>query len=364
MFDIIHHFCLKGAPSSISPFGSGHINDTYLIQTVPGSAPDYVLQRINHQVFKNIPGLMENIAHVTHHIHQQMTKKPGQFPGFQSLFLVPANDGRLFYTDPGGNFWRLYQYIAGSRSYNQVENPPLAYEGGKAFGVFLTLTSELSPQNLIETIPRFHDITWRMEQFKTAIRNDTVHRVKLIEQEIGFVMDRIEEMLCIDQLTKSQQLPLRVTHNDTKFNNILFDRNNKAICIVDLDTVMPGNVLFDFGDAIRTGATKAQEDEEDLSKVSFNMELFEAYTKGFLETAGNRLTRTEIGHLAFSAKFMTFLIGIRFLTDYIQGDTYYKIGYPEHNLQRARVQFALLRSMEIHFSDMKDLVYQVSLFEH
>jgi hypothetical protein len=365
---ITNRFSILGVPVKASPLGSGHINDSFRITTVPeqagSAAPEYVLQRINREVFSNIPGLMDNIIRVTDHMRDQLSRirhDPGtpssgaaSFASrMQVLQLVPGKDGSFLHRDPDGNFWRMYGYISGSHSYDRVPGPELAGEGGRAFGTFLQLTTGLDHGSLCITIPRFHDITWRLEQFDDALEQDIADRRSLIRDETGFVKERADEMHTIHRLLAGGRLPVRVTHNDTKFNNILFDGQNRAICIVDLDTVMPGTVLYDFGDAIRTGASTTDEDEPDLNRVGLNMRLFEAYAKGFLETAGPSLTTIELENLAFSAKFMTYLIGLRFLTDYLNGDIYYKIRNPGHNLQRARVQFILLKSMESHFAEMK-----------
>ena len=353
---ILSAFSMEGSPVSITPIGSGHINDSYLIKTSPEYAPDYVLQRINHQIFKDIPGLMKNIDVVTRYVRNKLDIIEDNHQGMQVLSLIPARDDQLFCEDPTGNYWRVYRYISGSHSYDLIENPELAYEGGRAFGQFQTLTAGIDPETLAITIPRFHDIAWRLEQFHEAIYRDAVNRVSTLSREIEFVLSRSGTMRAIHELGSRGDIPLRVTHNDTKFNNILFNKENKAICIVDLDTVMPGFVLFDFGDAIRTGANTGAEDEANPDNIGIDLELFAAYTKGFLEVADLELTRNEIDHLAFSAKFMTFIIGLRFFTDHINGDKYFKVLFPGHNLQRARAQFKLLESMEAQFDRMREII--------
>lgn len=356
LVDISTEFAIKGGSSNVTPFGSGHINETYLVTTSSGDAPDYILQRINHQIFKDIPGLMNNIEVVTRHLRQQIEGNSQKYGDLQVLQLIPTHQDRLFYTDSDGNFWRMYFFIPGSTSFDRIENPELAFEGGRAYGQFQALTAGIDPGTLAITIHRFHDIRWRLKQFEEAIGHDITDRGSRIPYEICFVRKRAQEMHTIQRLMESSQLPVRVTHNDTKFNNILFNSDNKAICIVDLDTVMPGTVLYDFGDAIRTGTNTADEDESNLEKVSLDMGLFEAYSRGFLETAGALLTPVERDHLAFSAKFMTYLIGLRFLTDHINGDTYYKIRNPGHNLQRARCQFKLLSEMERQTRNMERII--------
>ncbi|MCX6279677.1 MAG: aminoglycoside phosphotransferase family protein [Bacteroidetes bacterium] len=344
--------------TSIKPFGSGHINDSYLVTTTPVSAQDYVLQRINHQIFKNVPQLTENILKVTTHIRERLSKEPKKFPDFQVFQQLQCKTGNYFFQADEGDYWRVIDYIKGSRSYDVVENPEMAYQAGKAFGIFQKLTSDLGANSLYEILPNFHNIQVRLDNFHKTIENDPADRVKTCQKEISFVEQRAGEMHQILRLGESGGIPLRVTHNDTKINNVLFNDRNKAISVVDLDTVMPGYVLYDFGDAIRTGASASAEDEPDLEKVNFNLPLFEAYTKGYLEIARGFLTQPEIDHLAFSAKFMTYLIGLRFLTDHLDGDRYYKIHFPGHNLVRARAQFRLVERMEESFSKMETIVFK------
>ena len=356
---VIKEFFIEGKWTEISLIGSGHINDSYLIQTdIPGN--DYVLQRINHQIFKNVPGLMHNISLVTKHIENKIKSGEPLAAGLSPLIIIPDRSGGYFHLDKEGNYWRLYNYIKETRSYDQITDNRLAREGGKAFGRFQYLTADLQRDSLIETIPGFHSIEKRIEAFRNTVIKDPVNRVKEVQREIGFIEQRFEEMQTISQLIKENKIPLRVTHNDTKFNNVLFNRDKIAVCIVDLDTVMSGTILFDFGDAIRTGANTGAEDEKDLSKVNINLDLFQAYSEGYLEIARHFLTSVEIENLAFSAKFMTFLIGLRFFTDHIDGDHYYRIHFENHNLQRAKAQFKLLESMEDNFERMKEIINKVA----
>jgi len=354
--EIVSHFRIEGRFATSSPIGSGHINESLLITTDPVSAPDYVLQRINHQVFKDIPGLMNNILIVTQHIETKVRSGDPAVEGLSALQLIPTYKNDYFHPGSDGNFWRMYNFIRGTKSYNIVESKSRAYEGGKAFGLFQYLTSDIPIGTLSEAIPDFHDINKRLQTFRNIVKQDPVNRVKDVLKEISFVEERAEEMKTILMLGVSGKIPIRVTHNDTKFNNILFDGNEKAVRIVDLDTVMPGYMLYDFGDAIRTGASTAVEDEKDLSKVNIDLDLFEAYTRGYLSVASRFLNETEKEHLAFSAKFMTYIIGLRFLTDHIDGDHYFRIHLENHNLQRTRAQFRLLESMEESFNSMKEIV--------
>lgn len=358
ILNIASRFSINCTPIAFERIGSGHINDSYHIKTDPEEAREYVLQRINHHVFTNVPALTNNILKVTKHISGKILSGEGNIP-FESLHLIPCADAQFYFKDNEGNYWRMYNHIRGSKSYDLVPGPELAHEGGKAFGLFLKLTSDMDAAGLFEILPDFHNIETRLEAFRKVCRENIAGRVKEAKQEIAFIEERADEMHTIFNLGRSGCIPLRVTHNDTKFNNILFDSGNRAVCIVDLDTVMPGYVLYDFGDAIRTGANTGTEDEPDLSKVNIDLGLFEAYSGGFLETAGDSLTSDEIKHLAFSARFMTFIIGLRFLTDHLAGDTYYKIHFPGHNLQRARAQLRLVRSMEENAAAMEGIISDI-----
>ena len=337
-------------------FGSGHINDTILVETVGESNPDFVLQLVNHHIFKDVPGLMHNIAVVTDFIRSYLKEIPGSDPDVEVLTLIKTFEGKAFLKDVKGGFWRCYLYIPDAISYDRVDSEEKATEGGRIFGKFQSILSGLDAKKLSETIPYFHDLEKRLETFRKTIADNPVNRVLQVSDEISFVEERAEELLSITRKINNGEIPIRITHNDTKFNNILFDKQNHAQCIVDLDTVMPGSVLHDFGDAIRTAANTAIEDEADLSKVSLDIKLFKAYTAGYLSEACTFLVPSEIENLALSAKFMVYIIGLRFLTDYIDGDNYFKIQHPEHNLQRCRSQFQLIRSIETQFEAMQEAV--------
>ena len=337
--------------------GSGHINDSFLITT---SGPEkYILQRINHSIFKDIPGLMSNIVKVTGHIGQKIISGDPLAGSMQSILLFPAKDQGSFLRDPEGNYWRLYNYLDGSRTYDLVGNTRQAYEGGKAFATFCCLTADLPVNDLVETIPHFHDVEMRLETFRNIVSIDPENRVQEVKWEIGFMEERSEEMKKILHLGREQLIPLRVAHNDTKINNILFNESDQAIAVIDLDTVMPGFALYDFGDAIRTGANTGDEDEENPEKVGLDLRLFEAYSEGYLSIKGF-LNAHEIGHLAYSARVMTYIIGLRFLTDYIDGDHYYRIRFKDHNLRRARGQMKLLQSMEQQYDRMRRAIEKIA----
>lgn len=351
--DIISHFNITGHFSGSIPVLTGHINDSYNIFIQESTKPAYFLQWINNYIFRDVPGLMQNIVTVTSHL---AARKSTSSADCSTLQLIPTFEGNYFYKDHEGNYWRLYNYIQGTHSYDVVDSENIAFEGGKAFGRFMSDLADLPARQLHETIPDFHNMETRLAAFFQSVIDNKADRKEGVKPEIAFVEERASVMLSIPEMIREGIIPLRITHNDTKFNNILFDENNRAVCIVDLDTVMPGSVLFDFGDAIRTGANYADEDEKDLSKVNINLPVYKAYTRGFIASTCKSLTSNEISQLAFAARFMTFIIGLRFLTDYLDGDPYFRTLYPEHNLVRARVQFRLLETMEENALYMDEIV--------
>jgi hypothetical protein len=354
--EIVSHFNINAEYQDFEKNTIGHINESYFIRTNSTNHHGYFLQWINNTIFKNVDGLMNNICAVTGHLASKLSGNKDL--SFKVLEVIPCNDGKNFYLDPDGQYWRLYTFIANAHGYNVVETAEIAYEGGKAFGLFMSLLADLPAAGLTETIPDFHNLEKRLDTFNKSVSADKVNRVKDVAAEIEFIQSHAKQMLTIPALIKSGQLPMRITHNDTKFNNILFDSANHALCIVDLDTVMPGSILFDFGDSIRTGANTADEDEKDLSKVDINLPIYEAYTRGFLKSTLSTLTDIEIDNLAFSARFMTFIIGLRFLTDFVDGDTYFRTSYPEHNLVRAKVQFQLIEVMERNAEKMQSIIIE------
>jgi len=338
-------------------YGSGHINDTFLVIVNEGKEEKkYILQRMNHDIFKDITGLMNNVSGVTSYLRNIIIREGGD-PERETLNLVPDMDGKLHYTDSIGCHWRVYLFISEATTYNQVEKIEDFYQSAKAFGHFQNLLAGYPVEKLTETIPAFHDTPKRFKDFLLAVEEDICGRADSVREEIAFVMDRKAELGTIMELQRSGQMPYRVTHNDTKLNNIMIDdRSGEAICVIDLDTIMPGASVFDYGDSIRFGANTAAEDETDLSKVTLSLELFEAYTKGFLEGCAGKLTDIEVEMLPMGAKLMTFECGMRFLTDYLQGDTYFKIHREMHNLDRCRCQFALVKDMEEKWSEMTQIV--------
>lgn len=339
-------------------YGSGHINDTFsaVFKQNDGSQRRYILQRMNHEIFKDTEGLMENILNVTSFLREKVLAAGGN-PDREAMEVIKTKDGKAFFRDSIGSCWRGYRFIEGARTYDAVEKPDDFYQSAVAFGRFQKLLSEFPAETLHETIKDFHNTPDRFLKFKAALQADVKGRAKDVQKEIDFVLSR--ESFCaalMDRHAKGD-LPLRVTHNDTKLNNIMLDdATHKAICVIDLDTVMPGFSVNDFGDSIRFGASTGPEDEKDLDKISMSLELFELYTKGFLEGCSGSLTPAELELLPVGAKMMTFECGMRFLTDYLQGDTYFRTHYEGQNLDRTRTQFKLVADMEAKWDQMKAIV--------
>jgi Ser/Thr protein kinase RdoA (MazF antagonist) len=350
---IANQFLIEGTPERLSILGSGHINDSFVLRTAEKDKPDYLLQRINHHIFKDVDLLQENIYEVTSHIRQKLLEKGTSEVERKVLTIISAKDGKRYYFD-GENYWRMYFFIEGGRSFDII-NPDLAYEAGKAFGDFQSYLADL-PKPLGETIPDFHNMEFRLEQFRQAVSDDLSGRVKDHQDLIAEIEKRAEEMTLPNRLCREGKLPKRTNHCDTKVNNILFDQSGNVLCVVDLDTVMPGFVLSDFGDFMRTGANTGAEDDADLDKISINLDIFKGYAKGYAEKAKFFLLPIEIDNLAFGAKLLTYMQTVRFFTDHLNGDTYYKIHFPGHNLQRTKAQLKLLQDMERHFEEMKEIV--------
>ena len=354
--EIFSLFAADGTFSNAVLSGSGHIHDTYLVSTSKKNNDNYILQRLNNKVFKNIPLLQENIERVTRHIRSKLSVIPGSDPKRECLTLVPAADGKSWLEYKDGSFWRMFVYITDHRSYDVVDTPVKAYEGGRAIGRFQAMLADLPGKPLNETIPDFHNIEKRLGRFITSVKADIVGRASGLLADIDSILNRADTMKIILRLGEQGKIPVRITHNDTKFNNILFDLNDKALCVIDLDTVMPGYVHYDFGDAIRTAANTAAEDETDLSLISMEIKLFEAYAQGYISETRDTLNTTEAEYLAFAPGLITYTMAVRFLTDYLEGDVYYKIHNPEHNLQRAKAQRRLVESMEEQYSEMQRII--------
>lgn len=325
-------------------YGSGHINDTFVVNLVDGSR--VILQRINTGIFRDPEALMQNITSVTEFLRKKILARGGDEKR-ETLNVIKTKDGKNFFVDSFGGYWRSYIFIEKATSYDRVENKEQFYQSAVSFGAFQGLLADFPAETLSETIKDFHNTLVRFENFEKALKEDVCDRAKLVKEEIDFFLSRKEIAQTMGDFINKKTLPLRVTHNDTKLNNIMIDdATNEGICVIDLDTVMPGFAMNDFGDSIRFGASTASEDEKDLSKVSVDVELFELYTKGFILGCGGKLTKEEILLLPFGAKCMTFECGMRFLTDYLQGDVYFKTHREGHNLDRARTQIKLVKDME------------------
>lgn len=345
------------------PYGSGHINDTFapVLRRADGTITRYILQRINTRVFQDPDGLMENIQGITSYL-KEIIRKNGGDPLRETLTLFPTRSGASFFRDPETGFcWRLYLFVENTLSLDKPENTEDFYCSARAFGRFQQLLAGYPAASLHETIPKFHHTVNRLDNLKKAVQTDKMGRLNEVEAEVRFALEREKDAAVLLDLHAAGEIPLRVTHNDTKLNNVLIDEQTRqGICVIDLDTVMPGLAHYDFGDSIRFGANTAAEDETDLSKVSLDLNLFEAYTRGFLEEAGGVLNQTEKELLPMGAKLMTFECGVRFLTDYLEGDVYFKTHREGHNLDRARNQFQLVADMETKWEEMARIIRKYS----
>ncbi|HEY3628813.1 MAG TPA: aminoglycoside phosphotransferase family protein [Terracidiphilus sp.] len=349
-------FAIEGEFAGAAPYGSGHINDSYrALFGRNGSQSSYILQRINHRIFKNPVTLMENIERVTAHLAAQVEGDPDR--DRRVLRLIPTRAGGVLHIDSDGKYWRAYVFIDRATTYNSVESAEQAFQAAKAFGEFQRMLADLPAPRLHDTIPDFHHTPRRFAALEQAIAADVAGRVAQSQAEIDFAMARKS----LAGALVGAGLPERVTHNDTKINNVLLDdASGEGTCVIDLDTVMPGLAAYDFGDMVRTATCRAAEDEQDLSKVGMEFPLFEALARGYMSTACGFLTAGEKGSLAIAGKLITFEIGIRFLTDYLSGDTYFKVHRQGHNLERARVQFKLLESIEQQENPIRELLASIA----
>lgn len=337
------------------PMAGGHINDTFSVDTQEGR---FVLQRINRFVFPSPEDIMENIIGVTEFLRAQLERQGGD-PNRGTLAVRRAADGKGYYIDPTGEYWRCTAFIPGATAHETATSPKMLREAGRAFGEFQKMLSGYPADTLHEIIPKFHDTPDRFRQLQEAVREDRAGRKKLVAAELEFAAQRETACGLLMELLQQGKLPLRATHNDTKMSNVLIDdQTDEAVCVIDLDTVMPGLTAFDFGDSIRAGASTGAEDETDLSKVHFDLSLYEAYAEGFLSAAGHALTKEELQTLPDGAILMTFEVGIRFLADFLNGDVYFRVSRPEQNLDRARNQFHLVREMEGKRAEMEEIVWK------
>lgn len=356
--EAIANFQYEGMLVEARPYGSGHINDTYLLtfEIAEMGKLKVILQRMNSEIFTKPIELMENIISVTSYLRKKITENGGD-PDRETLNVIRAVDGKPYFVDYKGDYWRSYKFITDATSYDKVEKPDDFYQSAVSFGNFQRLLADYPADTLHETIAGFHDTKARFQVFKEAVEKDVCGRAAGVQKEIEFVLAHENIANVFGDLLEKGEIPLRVTHNDTKLNNIMIDnKTGKGICVIDLDTVMPGLAMHDFGDSIRFGASTAAEDEQDLSKVSCSMELFELYVKGFLEGCAGKLTEKEVELLPMGAKVMTFECGMRFLTDYLEGDHYFKIHREGHNLDRCRTQFKLVEDMEAKWDTMQEIV--------
>lgn len=353
LLQISENFQLKGEIDTVKPLGEGFINDTFLITTT-GTSANYILQRKNKNIFSPIPAMMDNIEKVCQHIKKKVVAAGGD-PLREAMTVIPTRDGKLYFLDEEEEYWAVSLFIEDTIAYEAAKTPELAYSGGKGIGRFQSLVSDLK-EPLVNILPGFHDIRFRFNQWDKVLAKDPVGRKAKVAEEIGWIESRKEEMLAFWKLVEDGSIPTRVSHNDTKINNILFDKKGDVLCVIDLDTVLSSTVLNDFGDAMRTYTNTGLEDDENLENVSMDIRIFEAFTKGYLEETSWFLTEKELEYLAFSARYITYEQVLRFLMDYIDGDNYYKTKSAEHNLVRTQAQYKLLQNMEDQYGKMQEIV--------
>lgn len=355
--EIVKAFAIDGSFKAYSGYGNGHINDTYALTFKQGNIMRrYILQRMNENVFPNIDSLMNNVTKVCDYL-KNLAIKRGEDPERKSLNMIQTRDGKNYYTDNKGNKWRCMLLIEDTEAYQIAVDTAVFEATGKAFGEFINNLQGFPVHDLEVVIPNFHNTVSRFRKFVKTVKQNPQKRRRYCREEINFALAREDKCSRIVDMLASGEMPLKVTHNDTKINNILMDSNTgDAVCVIDLDTIMPGSVIYDYGDGIRSGCNTALEDEKDLSKVHFNIEMFEYFTKGFMEGMGDSLTEIEKDNLAYGAILITFECGLRFLTDYLDGDKYFKTAYGNHNLIRARTQFKLVSEMENNLELLESIV--------
>ena len=355
---IAAQFDLRGDYINATSYGSGNINDTSALTCDQGGVRvRYILQRVNHHVFKNTAGVMENVARICRHTRSRLQAAGAPEVIRRTLTLVPTRTGAEWFVDAGGNYWRVFIFIELARSYDVIETPAQAREAAETFGNFTKLLVDLPGERLVETIPNFHNTMWRYANFQRALGADVCNRAREVRDEIAFVQARAADCSVVVDAIARGEIPERVTHNDTKLNNILIDnRTQRALCVIDLDTAMPGSALYDFGDMVRSATSPVGEDEKDLRKVVCRPEYFKALASGYLAALGGTLNDAEKALLPFSGKLLALELGMRFLTDYLEGDVYFKTARPGHNLDRCRNQFALARSIEDRMDAMARVV--------
>ena len=356
--EVLAAYAFAGEVVGAARFGQGHINDTFCVytQTAEGDCVRYILQRMSAAAFKHPDQLMQNIVGVTDYL-RDLIEKDGGDAARETMTVLRTKNGAAYFTDSEGGAWRVYPFVENTLCLQKAETPELFYASAKAFGNFQRMLKDYPADTLFETIEKFHDTEDRLRRFKAAVQADVMGRAGGVRPEIDFVLAREPDCSVALEAQRAGKLPLRVTHNDTKLNNVLLDRRTgAAVCVIDLDTTMPGSAIYDFGDMIRTATSPAAEDEKDISKVTMRMFMFEALVQGYVSSAKSFLTPLEKSLLPFSGKLLTMECGIRFLTDYLSGDVYFKIHRPEHNLDRCRTQMALVESIEAQMDEMKAVV--------
>jgi len=353
---ILNKFQIDSSIKQTSSFGGGHINDTFIVQCNGAEAKQYILQKVNSFVFRDVEGLMSNIDIATSHIRAKLESENSTDIDRRSLSLTRTHDNQLFYHDDEDQYWRIFNFIDDHKVFDGAPNTEIAFEGAKMFGRFINQLSDLDTSKVVETIPDFHNIKVRLANLETAIKKDPQGRVCCLHQEIDYIRSRYEIMTVIQNLGEKGLLTPRIVHNDTKVNNVLFDQHNKGLCVVDLDTIMPGYVHYDFGDGIRTCANTGGEDDEDLSRIEYDMDMFEAFSDGFIGEVHSILNETERDSMAHAALLFPFIMGVRFLTDYIEGDIYYKVNHAYHNYYRARAQLKLAQEGEMNLEEMQNVL--------
>ena len=358
--DIAGQFATAGKLGEMNVHAGGHINDSYRLVNNSPDHPDYLLQRVNHFVFKDVPLLMNNMVLVTDHVKAKIQKESPGEEKRRGLTIVPTKDGQSYFKDPDGNFWRIIHFIEDHLVFDSTTDPDIAYEGAKTFGAFSTMLNDLQTDKIGTVIPDFHNMKWRLTQLAESIRKDSAGRLKEVKKEIEYVESRSKMMLTIHELGEKGEIPLRVTHNDTKISNVLFDLNKKGLCVIDLDTIQPGWVTSDFGDGIRTLTNTGEEDDENLDKVTMDVELFEAFASGFLDSTREILSDTEKDALLYAGLLFPYMQAVRFLLDYIDGDIYYKVKHPEHNLVRTRAQLKLTQDGEAKMDQLRAIIKKLS----
>ena len=353
LMEIVGHFSIEGTVGEVNALGNGLINDTYLVKTIENEKPDYVLQRINHHIFTDVELLQHNIEAVTNHLRKKLEAEGAGDLDRRVLRFVPTATGKTYYFD-GESYWRISVYIPDTLTVDEV-TPASSYDCGRAFGRFEQQLTDLQ-EPLGETIPDFHNMELRINQLRQAVREDKAGRVKEVAEELKLIDEHADEMCLAERLHREGKLPKRICHCDTKVNNMLFDHEGRVLCVIDLDTVMPAYVFSDYGDFLRTAANSVAEDSPELDSIAFRWDIFEAFTRGYLESSASFLTPVEREHLPFAVALFPMMQAVRFLTDYLNGDTYYKIRYPEHNLVRTRNQLRYFQQVEAYREKMANLI--------